>query len=93
MRVHQMHQTHACCEDFNEFHKYLADQNFTKDDNALQFWRAKKTAYANLSKLAKKILAVPATSVSIERVFSDVGNILHSDGSTNKTKTQKSKKN
>ena len=56
--------SNPCCEDVNEFQKYLADQNFTKDENALQFWQAKQIAYPNLSVLAKKILAVPATSIS-----------------------------
>ena len=78
--------SNACGEDVNELQKYLADQNFTKDNNSLWFWRAKQTAYPNLSKLAKKILAIPATSAPIERVFSHAGNILHPDGSRIKPK-------
>ena len=73
--------SNPCREDVNEFQKYLADQNFTKDENALQFWQAKQTAYPKLRKLAKKILAVPASSAPIERVFSHAGNILHPDRS------------
>ena len=78
--------SNPCREDVNEFQKYLADQNFTKDENALRFWQAKQTAYSNLSKLAKKILAVPATLARIERVFSHAGNILRPDRSRLKPK-------
>ena len=73
--------SNPCREDVNEFQKYLADQNFTKDENALQFWQAKQTAYPKLRKLAKKIPAVPASSAPIERVFSHAGNILRPDRS------------
>ena len=34
--------SNPCCEDVNEFQKYLADQNITKDENALRFWQAKR---------------------------------------------------
>ena len=30
--------SNTCLEDGNEFQKYLANQNFTKHDNALRFW-------------------------------------------------------
>ena len=79
--------SNPCREDVKESQNYLADKNFTKDENALQFWRAKQTAYPNLSKLAKKILAVPATSAPIERVFSHAGNMLCPDRSQLKPKT------
>ena len=42
--------------------------------------------YPNLSQLARKILAVPATSAPIERVFSHAGNILRPDRSRLKPK-------
>ena len=57
---------HPCHKDVSEFQKYLADQNFKKVENALLFLQAKQTAYLLYSKLAKKILAVPATSAPIE---------------------------
>ena len=73
-------------EDPNEFQKYLADPNFIKKDNALWFWRANPTSYPVLSQIAKKILAVQATSASIERVFSHAANILRPDRSRLKPK-------
>ncbi len=42
----------------------------------LTFWKVNATKYPKLAKVAKKFLAVPATSAPIERVFSHAGNIL-----------------
>ena len=55
---------------------YLQDKNFEKNKNPLLFWKVNSLKYHVLSKLAKRLLGIPATSAPIERVFSHAGNIL-----------------
>jgi len=43
---------------------------------ALQWWRARRGEYPILSRMARKYLGVPATSVPCERTFSTAGNIV-----------------
>ena len=42
----------------------------------LEWWKMKKSTYPNLARLAKVRLAVQATSVAAERVFSTAGDIV-----------------
>ncbi|CAF3517065.1 unnamed protein product [Rotaria sp. Silwood1] len=44
--------------------------------NLLQYWDANKSIYPNLARVAKKILAIPASNTSVERLFSDTGNTI-----------------
>lgn len=55
--------------------------------DVLQFWHAKRleSGWINLSNLAKIVLSVPATQVSVERCFSALKLVL-SDQRTNLTK-------
>ena len=46
-------------------------------DNPLVFWRAQQTALPVLSKLARMIHCVPATTASVERQFSGGGQIVN----------------
>jgi len=48
------------------------------DSNPLKWWKDNEHQYPNLSKLAKRYLAVQATSVGSERVFSTAGDIVTS---------------
>lgn len=48
------------------------------DSNPLKWWKDNENQYPNLSKLAKRYLAVQATSVASERVFSTAGDIVTS---------------
>ena len=50
------------------------------NNNPLDWWRA-HSHFKLLSIVAKKILCVPATSASSERVFSDAGNVIADDRS------------
>ena len=42
----------------------------------LSWWMIRESNYPLLSRLAKKFLCVPATSVEAERTFSALGNLL-----------------
>lgn len=46
------------------------------DSNPLVWWRTNESMYPRIAKLAKCYLAVPATSVPSERVFSTAGDIV-----------------
>jgi len=41
-----------------------------------KWWASQEKRFPILSRLAKKFLAIPATSASSERLFSDAGNIM-----------------
>ena len=47
-----------------------------KDVNILHWWRDHEKVLPNLSKVAKKVLTVPASSAKSERVFSTGGNFV-----------------
>lgn len=59
-----------------EIHKYFITQ-IAKEDvesfDILLFWKNHRTSLPKLARLAKKILCIPATSVSSERTFSYAG--------------------
>ena len=45
-------------------------------NNPLEWWKARSSTYLYLSKLARKILCITATSVPSERLFSTAGNMV-----------------
>ncbi len=45
-----------------------------KDTDVFQWWRANQNSLLILSRMSRKYLSIPATSVSSERLFSDAGN-------------------
>lgn len=47
--------------------------SLTSDQDALMFWKEKSSAMPVLTKLARKVLCIPATSTPSERVFSVAG--------------------
>jgi hypothetical protein len=68
------------CE-FENYLKTASLNGFTEEekrsvDLPLIFWREKGNQWPNLRKLARKFLAVPATSVPSEQIFSLAGRIL-----------------
>ncbi|KAJ1518866.1 hypothetical protein ONE63_011518 [Megalurothrips usitatus] len=46
------------------------------DSSILEWWRARVDTYPRLQGLARKYLAIPATSTTSERLFSLGGNII-----------------
>lgn len=48
----------------------------------MQWWRSNQSKYPNVKLLARKYLAIPATQVSSERLFSTAGNVVTSKRGT-----------
>ena len=56
--------------------RYLDEAEQCKSPNALQFWQDNSKKLPALYKLANKVLAIPASSAPVERVFSRGGVIM-----------------
>ncbi|CAF2085014.1 unnamed protein product [Rotaria magnacalcarata] len=73
-----------------EFDKYIQDNTkIDKDMNLLIYWKNNESTYPTLAKIAKRILSIPATNTSVERLFSDSGNTI----TNRRTRLQTSKVN
>lgn len=59
-----------------EMEQYKMAKAISVDANPLKWWKDNEHLYPNLSKLSKQYLAVQATSVASERVFSTAGDIV-----------------
>lgn len=60
----------------DEVDRYLAISQQAKSINALEWWNIYKKEFPILSELARKFLAIQATSAASEWLFSDAGNIM-----------------
>lgn len=60
----------------DEIQLYKMVKVISVDSNPLKWWKGNEHQYPNVSKLAKCYLAVQATSVASERVFSTAGDIV-----------------
>ena len=60
----------------DELEYFLKEPAQDPDSDALQWWAKNHERFPTLSKLAKKLMCIPATSVPSERVFSTSGNIV-----------------
>ena len=58
-----------------ELSRYLGDGPVV--ESPLEWWKVNQKRYPTLSRLAKKYLATPATSVPSERIFSHGGHIVN----------------
>ena len=56
--------------------QYVDSANKTVWNCPLKWWRAKEKTYPKLAWLARRILAIPATSAASERLFSIVGLLI-----------------
>lgn len=63
---------------FVELDAYLCDEYLPMDSNPLTYWAdvSNQNKFPALFELAKRLLCVPATSVSCERIYSKRGSIL-----------------
>lgn len=59
-----------------ELNSYLLSPEVYPDNDPLEWWRQHQLNFSRLSHLARKYLAIPATSAPSERVFSVGGGII-----------------
>jgi hypothetical protein len=62
----------------DEVEEYLREDKIPFEQCPFNWWLNKKNKYPVLAKMARIFLAIPATSTSSERLFSDAGNLLTS---------------
>ena len=48
----------------------IFDANVINDDDLLSFWRSKKDEFPKIATIARRMLAIPASNTSVERLFS-----------------------
>ena len=56
-----------------EFQEYLRIPQINGSEDALQWWKDNESKFRNLARMARQYLTVPASSASVERLFSSVG--------------------
>lgn len=59
-----------------ELNEYLDSPCASEDADILEWWRAHEKVYPILSKMAKDLLCIQATSVPVERLFSHASQII-----------------
>lgn len=59
-----------------ELNQYRLHPSIAITDDPLLWWKLNEIKYPNIARVARKILAIPATSASSERVFSTAGQVL-----------------
>src|SRR4051794_11065543 len=59
-----------------KFHAILMNRTNVPTSSLIQWWKEKSSQYPRLSMLARKYLAVPATSGASESVFSKAGRTI-----------------
>jgi hypothetical protein len=60
----------------NEVQQYIEMEAIGPYDDPLKWWAARSSSLPLVSLLARKYLAIPATSVPSERLFSDCGHVM-----------------
>ena len=59
-----------------EFRSYVSEPSITSCDDPLKWWRENQMRFPNVALVARRLLAVPATSVASERAFSKTGDVI-----------------
>lgn len=59
-----------------ELRSYSDEPLIGREDDPLAYWQKREALYPRLSKLAKRYLVIPASSVPCERVFSKAGELI-----------------
>ncbi len=60
-----------------ELDLYLADETRIDNNmNLISYWNLNKSLYPNLARIAKRVLAIPATNTAVERLFSHSGSTV-----------------
>lgn len=73
-----------------ELERYIADETkIDKDMNILVYWNNNQSTYPILASIARRVLSIPATNTTIERLFSISGNTV----TNRRTRLQTSKVN
>src|SRR5579859_2224430 len=62
--------------DYNEFTDYIAKRRDKSVTNMLSWWKNAQAMYPKLSKMARDVMAVPATGAGVEREFSISGRVV-----------------
>ena len=70
----------ACAEE--EMDLYCRSPSVPLSEDPLDWWHRHKGTFPLLSRLAKRYLCIPGTSVSAERVFSTAGDVVTAKRST-----------
>jgi len=60
----------------DEIRAYQMELPIESDGDPLAYWKTKRFFYPRIAQLARRYLAIPATSVPCERLFSTAGNIV-----------------
>ena len=60
----------------SELHRYLEEKVELPPVDPIEWWHTYESSFPSLSLMARDYLAIPATSVPLERCFSIAGNIL-----------------
>lgn len=63
-------------EEESEVECYLAERTASVDENVLEWWKHNAREYPCLARIARDYLAIPATSVPAERVFSGGADLI-----------------
>jgi len=57
----------------DEIEMYLQSKSPSRSVNIFEWWKVNEPKYPNVTRLAKSVLCIPATSTAAERVFSSAG--------------------
>lgn len=60
----------------DELQRYLAAELLNRNECPFKWWKNNQVKFPRVARAAKKYLAIPATEVSSERLFSTAGNVV-----------------